>query len=231
MRRCRLAAELLGYSSGDELVQALVKTRPMDELIDEKTDSLMRKEYGDMLTDRTAAEKAREAVMTIRRSEVIEAEQQALAKAVRAAEPLQAALVAAIAKWFRGDDEDSWAETLAREGLSSAFGLMVGVREAEGAAERLLLAGAISARLFGAGRAARLLRLGRPRHATPPGRMGSRSTQSHRVHRGRGETSARGSDQPDPRRHCRADGRPDFEPHGRAVWGAEEIDVGLQSRL
>ena len=156
-----MAAELLGYSSGDELVQALVKTRPMDELIDEKTDSLMRKEYGDMLTDGTAAEKAREAVMTIRRSEVIEAEQQALAKAVRAAEPLQAALVAAIAKWFRGDDEDSWAETLAREGLSSAFGLMVGVREAEGAAERLLLAGAISARLFGAGRAARLLRPGR----------------------------------------------------------------------
>jgi len=80
-------ADLLGYSSGDELVQALVNARPMDELIDAETNDRMRQSYGDMLTDGTAAEKAKEAVMTVGRSEVIEAEMKALAKKAKEVAP------------------------------------------------------------------------------------------------------------------------------------------------
>jgi len=82
------AAELLGYSSGDELVQALVNARPMDALIDAETDSRMKDQYGDMLTDGTAAEKAKDAVMTEGRAEVILEEIKALARAQRQAAPL-----------------------------------------------------------------------------------------------------------------------------------------------
>jgi hypothetical protein len=81
------AAELFGYSSGDELVQALVKTRDMNELIDAETDSRMRDQYGDMLLDGSAAEKAKEAVVVHGRAEVILEEMKALVRAQRQAEP------------------------------------------------------------------------------------------------------------------------------------------------
>lgn len=80
-------AQLLGYSSGDELVQALVKTRDPQALIEAETDSRMRDQYGDVLTDGTAAEKARDAVMSRGRSEVIQAEMEALAKKVQEVAP------------------------------------------------------------------------------------------------------------------------------------------------
>lgn len=83
-------ADIFGYSSGDEMIQAILKTRPMDELIDAETDDRMRQTYGDIKTDGTAAEKARDAVMTEGRSEVIEREMQALARAVRQAAPFAA---------------------------------------------------------------------------------------------------------------------------------------------
>jgi hypothetical protein len=82
-----MVAETLSYSSGDEMIQRLLKLRPMNELIEAETDDRMRQQYGDMLTDGTAPEKARDAVMTIGRSEVIEAELKALAKKVRETSP------------------------------------------------------------------------------------------------------------------------------------------------
>lgn len=82
-------AQLFGYSSGDELVQALVNARPMNELIDAETDDRMKQTYGDILTDGTAPEKARDAVMTEGRAEVIEAEMNALAAGLRATGPAE----------------------------------------------------------------------------------------------------------------------------------------------
>lgn len=83
-------ADIFGYSSGDEMIQDILKLRPMDEFIDAETTDRMRQSYGDMLTDGTAAEKARDAVMTEGRSKVIEAEMKALAKKVRETAPFVA---------------------------------------------------------------------------------------------------------------------------------------------
>lgn len=83
------AADLFGYSSGDEMIQALLKLRPMDQLIEAETTDRMRQSYGDMLTDGTAPEKARDAVMTEGRSKVLEAEMKALAKKVRETAPFR----------------------------------------------------------------------------------------------------------------------------------------------
>jgi len=85
-----VVADLFGYSSGDELVQALVNARPMAELLNAETDDRMRETYGDMLTDGTAPEKARDAVMTVGRVEVIKAEIKALEKKVRETAPFVA---------------------------------------------------------------------------------------------------------------------------------------------
>ncbi len=80
-------AEMFGYKSGDELIQALVNARPMNELIDAETDDRMRQTHGDMLTDGSLADKARAAVMGDGHSKVIEAEMAALNRKRREVQP------------------------------------------------------------------------------------------------------------------------------------------------
>lgn len=55
-------AELYGFSSGDELVQALANARPMKELIEAETDARMRNLYPDINVSGEAAEAAIAAV-------------------------------------------------------------------------------------------------------------------------------------------------------------------------
>lgn len=55
-------AELYGFSSGDELIQALANARPMKELIEAETDARMRNLYPDINVSGEAAEAAISAV-------------------------------------------------------------------------------------------------------------------------------------------------------------------------
>lgn len=73
-----MAAEALGYSSGDELVRALVALPDRMQQIKELTDSRMKEKYGDMLIDGSIADEARKAVLGPLRGDVIEAEIAAL---------------------------------------------------------------------------------------------------------------------------------------------------------
>lgn len=87
-------ADMFGFSSGDQLMQDLVnvKTRPMKQLIDAETDDQMRTKYGDILLDGSLHDKAKQAVMTAGRSEVIETELKALAKKRREVQQAKASI-------------------------------------------------------------------------------------------------------------------------------------------
>lgn len=104
-----VAAELLGFRSGDDLIQAVVNARPMNELIDAETDDRMRQTHGDMLTDGSLADQARAAVMGDGHTKVIEAEVKALNKKRREVQPFVAA-----AKRALSDEQRSGLETLDR---------------------------------------------------------------------------------------------------------------------
>lgn len=87
------AAEIFGYDSGAELVHALINAPKMNPFIEAQTDALMRTRHGDMLTDGSLADEAKQAVMTEGRSEVIHAEMRALAAKRREVAPFEKAAV------------------------------------------------------------------------------------------------------------------------------------------
>lgn len=73
-----LIAEQFGYSSGEEMVQALVGARGRKELIAAETDARMRAQYGDMLNDGSLADRAVEAVHNEGRAKVVQEELRAI---------------------------------------------------------------------------------------------------------------------------------------------------------
>lgn len=73
-----MAADMLGYRTGAELVEALVNARPRRQLIEAETDARMRERYGDMLNDGSMADAALEAVHSDERAEVMQRELRAL---------------------------------------------------------------------------------------------------------------------------------------------------------
>jgi hypothetical protein len=75
------AAFLLGFDSGDALVQALVNAESRRDVIEAETDARMRDFYPDPMTDGAMAEKAQRAVHNGGRIEVIERELQVIARA------------------------------------------------------------------------------------------------------------------------------------------------------
>lgn len=77
-------AELYGFSSADELSQALKDTPPMPRAIAAETNRRMTAKYGDLLIDGRLADKATEAVNNYGRQRVIEAELKALNKGLSA---------------------------------------------------------------------------------------------------------------------------------------------------
>lgn len=87
-----MAAEVLGFQSGDELVQGLVNLRPKRELIEAETTARMRERHGDMLTDGSIAEQAMEAVQNDQRAKVLSAELRALNRRAREVRPVVNAL-------------------------------------------------------------------------------------------------------------------------------------------
>jgi hypothetical protein len=73
------AARILGFDSGDALINAMLGLRDRQELIDAETDQRMRARFGDILTDGSIAEKAMAALHNERRADVHLAEVRALA--------------------------------------------------------------------------------------------------------------------------------------------------------
>lgn len=81
------AAEMLGFDSGDRLIEALVGMRDRKELIDAETDVRMRQTYGDMMTDGTIADEAKIALHNSQRENVLMAELRALRRKQREVAP------------------------------------------------------------------------------------------------------------------------------------------------
>lgn len=86
-----LAANILGYSSGDELLNAISKLVSYKQAIETTTDARMRLQYGDKLIDGTLAEDARRAVYNDEQQKVILAELKALRKKQMEVRPFQRA--------------------------------------------------------------------------------------------------------------------------------------------
>lgn len=74
------AAELLGYGSGAEMVQALINMRPRKELIEAEAKKRMIEEHGDILTDGTIADEATAALHNEERAHILRTELMALHK-------------------------------------------------------------------------------------------------------------------------------------------------------
>ena len=82
-----VAASLLGFDSGDAMVEALANARPKNQLIEMEADARMREKYGDMLTDGSLAEQAMQSVHTEGRAKTMAAELKALNKKRREVKP------------------------------------------------------------------------------------------------------------------------------------------------
>jgi hypothetical protein len=76
-----LAATWFGFSSGDELIQALRGLKPRAQAIEEGIDARLEAEYGDPLRDGTIAEAARAAANTEAQARVLELEFAAIQQA------------------------------------------------------------------------------------------------------------------------------------------------------
>ena len=95
------AALLLGFESGDAMVQAMVNAPDRVTTIEATTDDRMREFYPDPLTDGSIAERARKAVHSGARMEVMDRELRLLAKAA-GAKPYQARTIRAVAERMIG---------------------------------------------------------------------------------------------------------------------------------
>lgn len=82
-----VVAEMLGYSSGDELINSILKLVPMNQAIETMTDSRMKDQYGDKLVDGSIAEDARLAVNNDERAKIILAELKALRRLQKEVKP------------------------------------------------------------------------------------------------------------------------------------------------
>lgn len=90
-------APLLGYASGDALIQELVNTRPMEEVVEQVTDQRMLEQYGDILSKEALAAAANEALHNSLRAKVLSAEFAAIAD-VTGGKRMNAAAAKAYAK-------------------------------------------------------------------------------------------------------------------------------------
>lgn len=81
------AAQLLGFTSGADLVRALTSAPPKKKAIDQLTDARMRERHGDMMIDGTLVDKALETVHSEGRAKVLAAELRALKRKAAEAKP------------------------------------------------------------------------------------------------------------------------------------------------
>lgn len=86
-----VVAEMFGFSSGDEMVRAIVSAFPEDSEIQGRTDQRMLERYGDLVTPAGQARAAEEAVHNEARARMVATELAALAKATTPARKMMAA--------------------------------------------------------------------------------------------------------------------------------------------
>lgn len=82
-----IAADLLGFTSGEALVRALASADNREFRVRSETSVRMDQRYGNLLTDGTLVDEARKAVMGDARARIIEAEIKALNKKAREVKP------------------------------------------------------------------------------------------------------------------------------------------------
>ena len=82
-----MAAELLGFTSGEALVRSLVTVEPRSKRVARETNLRLDLKFGNMLTDGTIMEEAKKAIMGDSRAKIIEAEIKALNKKAREVRP------------------------------------------------------------------------------------------------------------------------------------------------
>lgn len=82
-----IAAEALGFTSGDEMIRKMANTPPLKKFVDAETDVRMREVYGDMLNDGTIADEALRALHTDYQGQVLRAELRALRRKQREVAP------------------------------------------------------------------------------------------------------------------------------------------------
>lgn len=82
------AAEVLGFDSGDQLVQALANMRDRNELVKEETKRRMNDQYGESRSDGSISEKAILAMHNESRADVMAIEMRALNRLKRIAQPV-----------------------------------------------------------------------------------------------------------------------------------------------
>jgi len=81
------AAELLGYSSGQRMIEAIQASEPLEKAADVETDRIMADRHGDKLATGQLEALAREAVDSDHQADLLEAEQRALARKRREVGP------------------------------------------------------------------------------------------------------------------------------------------------
>ena len=81
------AAEMLGYDSGDALIQAIVGMRDRKDLIEAETDQRMLNKHGDMLNDGSIADAAKIALHNTQREDMLMSELRALRRKQREVAP------------------------------------------------------------------------------------------------------------------------------------------------
>lgn len=81
------AAEILGFSSGDEMIRKMANTPPLKKFVEAETDVRMRQVYGDMLNDGTIADEALKALHSDYQGQVLRAELRALRRKEREVSP------------------------------------------------------------------------------------------------------------------------------------------------
>jgi hypothetical protein len=75
-----VAAELMGFSSGDEMLSRMAAAEPLKTLVARKTDALMKERYGDALESEPMPDKAMQAVHSEARADVLFKELRSLAR-------------------------------------------------------------------------------------------------------------------------------------------------------
>ena len=78
-----VAAELFGFSSGDELIRALIEAQPMKEAIDARTDEVMLERFSELSTPEGREAKVQESLHNEARARLVAVELRFVAKATQ----------------------------------------------------------------------------------------------------------------------------------------------------
>jgi Large polyvalent protein associated domain 22 len=80
----QVVAQLSGYTSADEMINDILKARPIDDVITEETDKRMFEKYGDITNPKLLEQAANEALHNSVRERILEAEYSAITRAMGA---------------------------------------------------------------------------------------------------------------------------------------------------